>query len=422
MIKPTANSSRRHSIWSAVCGLLVILLVGSCSSSSGPDNLAPRTPPIPTGPLLALINQPTTYSANASDPDNNLATLTFFWDGQESTAVTLAQGATSAEATHIYTKLGSFQIFIVATDDAGLLSDSSSGLRINVIEPGPLPPTLPDGSDTTFLNQNYTYTSAAILPDGDSLFMIFSWGDGDSTLTGWDTSAALFSANHIYYDTGTFVIRVRAIDDSGRISLPSLGRTIRSINRSPLKPSTPLGPQTAIVSEEVIFRSATADPEGDLFSMSFQWGDGVFSKTALAAGDRQFTATHQYADTGMFAVRVSATDLFGNISDTSQITMLHVPIFPSDTIQFINSALDKQLVTVQQSWSVTWINRDQGIVHTIVADDSILVNTNFQPIFGTRFLKIDDADKVTFETIGLFPYHCEDHPFDDTEKGRVRVR
>ena len=398
---------------------IILQLLSACSSTSGPENRPPETPSAPAGPPLAVINQPVTYTAGAIDPDNNLSTLTFFWDGQDTSVVSLAPGSSRASASHSYTKLGSFQIFVVATDIAGLRSDSSDGLRVTVVEPGPLPPSRPTGVDTTFVTQQYTFSSSALIPEGDSLFLTFTWGDGDSTASGWDTSGAQFTVSHIYYDTGSFVIRVTATDDSGCVSSPSLGKTVVALNRAPLKPSAPFGPASSIVGEEVRFRSLTADPEGDLFSMTFAWGDGFNSKTALATGDREYSATHAYIDTGMFAVRVSATDVFGNVSDTSTITMIHIPIFPSDTIQFINSALDKKLVTISPSWGVTWINRDNVIFHTIVSDSLDIFG---QPIFSTRKLKTDDTEKLTFETPGLFKYHCDDHPLDSAEMGSVRVR
>ncbi len=398
--------------------VILVSILGACSSTSGPDNRPPGTPSKPTGPFLAVINRPATFTASSTDLDNNLSKLTFFWDGQDTTVVSLSGGASSGSATHTYTRLGSFQIFVVATDISGLRSDSSDGLRIDVVKPGPLPPTKPTGADTAFLTQRYSFSSSAISPDADSLFLTFRWGDGSSTNTGWDTSGANFNASHIYYDTGVFIIRVEATDDSNRVSLQSIGRTIQAINQAPLKPSAPFGPQTAIVGELVTFKSATADPEGDFFTMTFEWGDGFNIITALGAGDREYSAPHQYSDTGIFAVRVSATDIFGNLSDTSQTTLIHIPIFPSDTVQFIGSALDKQIVTLSKSWSVTWINRDQGEVHKVVSD---LTDTLGLPIFGPHLIKSDTEYKLVFETSGVFRYHCEIHPADVTETGTVTV-
>jgi len=76
-------------------------------------------------------------------------------------------------------------------------------------------------------------------------------------------------------------------------------------------------------------------------------------------------------------------------------------------------------VTISPSWGVTWINRDQSVTHTVVSDS---VDIFGMPVFGTRKLKTDDADKLIFETSGLFGYHCAVHPTDTTEMGRVRVR
>jgi plastocyanin len=66
-------------------------------------------------------------------------------------------------------------------------------------------------------------------------------------------------------------------------------------------------------------------------------------------------------------------------------------------------AFETQNVTVQAGASVTWVNCEtSGTPHTSTSD---------QDVWSSPLLAQDDGFTQTFDTPGVFPYHCDPHPF-----------
>lgn len=72
---------------------------------------------------------------------------------------------------------------------------------------------------------------------------------------------------------------------------------------------------------ELSFTAAGSDPDGDVLSYSWDFGDG----TGAVAG---LDATHTYADNGLYSVRVTATDPYG-ASATSAFTLTVANVTPT---------------------------------------------------------------------------------------------
>jgi plastocyanin len=68
-----------------------------------------------------------------------------------------------------------------------------------------------------------------------------------------------------------------------------------------------------------------------------------------------------------------------------------------------NFAFETQNVTIAAGTSVTWVNcESSGTAHT---------STNDQEVWDSPLLAPGDAFTQTFDTPGVFPYHCTPHPF-----------
>ena len=62
-----------------------------------------------------------------------------------------------------------------------------------------------------------------------------------------------------------------------------------------------------------------------------------------------------------------------------------------------------QNVTIQTGTTVTWVNcKTDGTAHTSTSD---------QGVWASPLLPPGQAFTQTFDTPGVFPYHCEPHPF-----------
>ena len=66
-------------------------------------------------------------------------------------------------------------------------------------------------------------------------------------------------------------------------------------------------------------------------------------------------------------------------------------------------AFQTQNVTVPAGNSVTWVNCEtSGTAHTSTSD---------QDVWSSPLLGQGDAFTQTFDTPGVYPYHCDPHPF-----------
>jgi hypothetical protein len=83
------------------------------------------------------------------------------------------------------------------------------------------PPAIPtlDGPTGGCRNKEYTFTAQTTDPEGDDIFYLFDWGDGEkSDWIGPVNSGEAVSESHAWTYTGTYNVTVRAKDESGSMS------------------------------------------------------------------------------------------------------------------------------------------------------------------------------------------------------------
>ncbi|RLF36819.1 MAG: hypothetical protein DRN08_00615 [Thermoplasmata archaeon] len=84
------------------------------------------------------------------------------------------------------------------------------------------PPNKPDinGPTSGYVGINYTFSAAAIDPDGDQVYYLFDWGDGNtSDWLGPFLSGESINMNHSWLRKGIYNIRVKAKDTHGNESM-----------------------------------------------------------------------------------------------------------------------------------------------------------------------------------------------------------
>ncbi len=101
-----------------------------------------------------------------------------------------------------------------AYDDQDNESDYSSELVYTppVSNHNPATPTVPDGPSSGYTQTNYTLTTSATDPDGDTLQIRYDWGDG--SLSNWGAS----SQSHAWTAAGDLCIKAQAKDSRGASS------------------------------------------------------------------------------------------------------------------------------------------------------------------------------------------------------------
>jgi hypothetical protein len=80
----------------------------------------------------------------------------------------------------------------------------------------PEKPGIPDGNSSGGVNVEYTYTASTTDPNGDKLYYLFDWGDGNfSGWTGPYNSGEIAEMSHKWTEEGNYEIKVKAKDDHG---------------------------------------------------------------------------------------------------------------------------------------------------------------------------------------------------------------
>ncbi|MFO7677702.1 MAG: C25 family cysteine peptidase [Thermoplasmatota archaeon] len=89
-------------------------------------------------------------------------------------------------------------------------------LAIGAESLSPLTPTDLSGPTNGKINQEHTYSASTTDPEGDKIYYLFDWGDGE--FSGWVgpyNSGQTAQANHIWTEEGNYEIRVKAKDERG---------------------------------------------------------------------------------------------------------------------------------------------------------------------------------------------------------------
>jgi hypothetical protein len=130
---------------------------------------------------------------------------------------------------------------IVAMDNHGVSTDSPSWqfTTSNKTNRPPDKPSTPVGQSTGKVGTEYSYSSSAVDPDGDKVYLLFDWGDGnDSGWLGPYNSSVSINITHKWDVKGSYSIKVNARDiygvesawsDSLPVTMPSAFILLRQV-------------------------------------------------------------------------------------------------------------------------------------------------------------------------------------------------
>ena len=211
---------------------------------------------------------------------------------------------------------------LVLRHSAWLSSNPNSLLPICIaldkITPLNQPPVISSCTppSTVTVGSTATISYSVSDPDGDAFTVTVNWGDGTIT------SGGQSSATHIYYAPGTYTVTITATDSRGASTSSSCG-TITVVPGTVNQPPTiaSCSPSSSAVSPggTVGINYRISDPEGDSFSVTVNWGDGITSTGSSSS------ASHVYSSTGIFTVTITATDSRGASTSRSCSSIVVVP-------------------------------------------------------------------------------------------------
>lgn len=148
--------------------------------------------------------------------------------------------------------------------------------------------------------------SASSDPDGDALTYAWDFGDGS---TGTGATPA-----HVYRDNGSYTATVTVSDPTGVEATATAQVTVANVAPTITQLSTPVAP--IALGQPAGITLSIADPGDDEFTTAVDWDDAqAASAPASCAGGTPgaTTLTHQYAQPGVYTIRVTVCDDDGGV-------------------------------------------------------------------------------------------------------------
>jgi PKD repeat protein len=273
---------------------------------------------VPTGTSISL-------TITAADPDGTVSSLKVSWgDGTVDTLAGTATTDSHSYASSGSAKVGTFSVYVNATDNAGLTTKSAVATK--TVNDRPPTVSFTESATNVPTGTSITLTITAADPDGTVASLKVSWGEGTvDTLAGSATTDS-----HSYAVAGSYSVYVNATDNSGSTIKSSVAT--KTITDRPPTVSFTETLTTVNTGQSITLTITAADPDGTVTSLKVSWGDGTVDTLAGTAT----TDSHSYALAGSYSVYVNATDNSGSTtkSSTASKTIIDRP----PTVSFTESA------------------------------------------------------------------------------------
>lgn len=284
-------------------------------------------------PSDPVTGQTLTFNDTSTDADGNLTAWS--WD--------LGDGTTADDqnVTHAYDAPGTYTVELTVTDNRG--NQASTTQDVTVADAAPEAgftwnPQEPEAGETV----SFSDTSAD--PEAGSLSHEWTFGDGETT-----TAA---NPDHVYQAPGTYAVTLNVTDSQGQTD--TITQQLTVVEASPDDQADDesddeddgdqadsgddgqapvaeieVSPETPLVGQTVTFRDVSSDPDGEIASLSWTFGDSVSSEKT--------PANHTYAEPGEYTVTLTVTDDQGATNSTT----VTIEVLPADTVGGGDEALNQ---------------------------------------------------------------------------------
>jgi PKD repeat protein len=266
--------------------------------------------------VTAIQNVPLTFNVESSDTGlNEDLTFTYTWGDGETTDVAVpASGSLvrTASGTHAYPHSGTYMMTVSVTDSLGATSllktvEVTIQREPVIAEAGP-DQTSTEGATVTFDGSGTTYGVDSVVT------YVWDFGDG-TTASGVD----LVAPTHVYADNGVYTVTLTATDDIGQTSADTMTVTVENVS-----PNVDAGEDASGNVGDILTFTGSATDAGvnDVLTYEWDFGDGE-----TVTGVDMTTATHAYAEPGVYTVTLTVTDSDGGYSsDTATATINYPPV------------------------------------------------------------------------------------------------
>jgi uncharacterized protein DUF1566/PKD domain-containing protein len=196
-----------------------VRLVRDIDDNTG-ENSAPATPAIPSGTEDGEINANYTYSTSTTDVDGDDVYYMLDWgNGNLSEWFGPYASGEEIEAEYTWLEEGNYNVRAKAKDTENAESAWSEALVVSITDgntgenSAPATPAIPSGREDGKINENYTYSTSTTDVDGDDVYYMLDWGNGDlSEWFGPYASGEEIEADYSWVEPGTYNVRAKAKD------------------------------------------------------------------------------------------------------------------------------------------------------------------------------------------------------------------
>ena len=198
-----------------------------------------------------------------------------------------------------------------SSKDAYIAARTFLGGEITNNPPGK--PDTPSGPTSGKPGEKYPYTTNATDPEDDPLLYGWDW-DGDLELDGWTrlfNSGMEITSNHKWDESGTYEIRVKAMDIHGTKSVWSDPLTVFINGNEPPKAPDIDGPTRGVTGISYNYTIVSIDPNGDDIAEYFiDWGDeNEETITGPFLSGEEVIVNHTWDEEGTYSIKVKAKDV-----------------------------------------------------------------------------------------------------------------
>jgi hypothetical protein len=213
---PTINWDYSYGTWRGIIECCLLFGDPAQQIKTPHPSEPPAQPTKPVGPTQGIWNVEYTYSSSTTDPNGDDITYTFYWGDGSSTSVGPYSSGQTAVASHVWTVLGTYSVFVKAKDSWGAGSIPSDSLTVTITDNNP--PTAPDvqGPTSGKPGLEYLYNLVSTDPENQEIYYLFDWGDG--TTSDWFgpyDSGESAHTTHSWAEAGTYAVKAKAKDTMG---------------------------------------------------------------------------------------------------------------------------------------------------------------------------------------------------------------
>lgn len=198
------------------------------------------------------------------------------------------EGSTEQNPTHKYSRPGTYTVQLLVEDNAGAKDITSEDITVR-------PPNQPPQADFSFsptnpkVNDSVRFTDESADPDGTIESWSWNFGDGNSS--------SVQNPTHKYSQAGTYTVRLTVTDNEG-----ASGNTSKQVIVGGGQPQADFSfsPANPKPGGQVQFTDKSSDPNGEIVSWSWQFGDGRTST--------EQSPSHRYSKQSTYTVKLTVTD------------------------------------------------------------------------------------------------------------------